>query len=192
MAGDARPWMADVGFGVGILGPVPVPGAPGPGEPVRYGRWVQRADRLDDGRILLLEREQDGWRPLHTTFDEPLDDAAIDEANRWVALQPGSPFAGRLVAMRTTDERRERLIGTRLEVTGADGSTETSALTPGGALDVLERRFRGVVDDRERAALTRLLGDEPVREEHGADERRGHPSRRDAARARPHLVADRG
>src|SRR6185437_4867779 len=29
--GDERPWMADVGFGVGVLGPVPVPVTPGPG-----------------------------------------------------------------------------------------------------------------------------------------------------------------
>ena len=156
--GDERPWMADVGFGVGILGPVPVPVTPGPGRPVRYGAWVQRADRREDGDILLLERGRDGWRPLHTTFDAPLDDAAIEDANRWVALEPRSPFAGRLVAMRTTDERRERLVGTRLEVTGADGSTEVSELAPAAALEQLQGRFRGVVDAREREELERLLG----------------------------------
>ena len=85
-------------------------------------------------------------------------DEAIEDANRWVALEPRSPFAGRLVAMRTTDERRERLVGTRLEVTGADGSTEVSELAPAAALEQLQGRFRGVVDAREREELERLLG----------------------------------
>jgi N-hydroxyarylamine O-acetyltransferase len=154
---DERRWMADVGFGVGVLGPAPVPMRPGPGEPVRHGSWEHRVDLGDDGRIVLLERGDDGWRPLHTTVDQDVDADAVAHANRWVALQPRSPFAGRLVAMRTTDDRRERLRGRTLEVATADGEVTVEELTPSAALDVLEGTFGVAVDAEDRAALQRLL-----------------------------------
>jgi N-hydroxyarylamine O-acetyltransferase len=155
---DPRRWMADVGFGVGVLGPVPVPQAQGEGEPVRHGSWEHRADVIEDGRILLLERDAGDWRPLHTTFDRDIDASTVGEANRWVALQPGSPFAGRLVAMRTTDDLRERLIGTRLERAPADGEPTTDELTPAEALDALQRHFGVAVVETDREALADLLG----------------------------------
>jgi N-hydroxyarylamine O-acetyltransferase len=154
---DERRWMADVGFGVGVLGPVPVPLSAGTGEPVRYGRWQHRADLTDDGRIVLLERGSEGWRPLHSMVDERAGDAEVSDANRWVALQPRSPFAGRLIAMHTTDEARERLVGTRLETSTADGEVRVEELTPSAALDTLEQRFEVAVDADDRSALERLL-----------------------------------
>jgi N-hydroxyarylamine O-acetyltransferase len=154
---DDRRWMADVGFGVGVLGPVPLPCGPGAGEPARYGRWEHRADIDADGHILLMERDGDGWRPLHQTADRDVDDHAVTAANRWVALQPGSPFARKLVAMRTTEDRRERLRGTNLETLTADGELHTEQLTPGAALDVLQHRFGVATDAGDRAALERLF-----------------------------------
>jgi N-hydroxyarylamine O-acetyltransferase len=154
---DERRWMADVGFGIGVLGPLPIPTGPGAGEPVSYGRFEHRVDVLDDGRIVLLEHGADGWRPLHVSADEDVDDDAVGDANRWVALQPRSPFAGRLIAMRTTDDRRERLVGRRLEVSPVGGETHVEELTPSAALDALEQRFGVTVDDEDRTALVRLL-----------------------------------
>jgi N-hydroxyarylamine O-acetyltransferase len=155
---DDRRWMADVGFGVGILGPIPVPPAPGSGEPVRYGRWEHRVDVRDDGRIVLMERDADGWRPLHISVDRDVDDDAVADANRWVALQPRSPFAGRLVAMRTTDDRRERLRGTHLETVTADGETRSERLAPAAAIEVLQQRFGVATADEDRGALERVIG----------------------------------
>jgi N-hydroxyarylamine O-acetyltransferase len=155
-ADDPRRWMADVGFGVGVLGPVPVPDAAGEGEPVRHGSWEHRAD-LDEGRLVLLERDESGWRPLHAGDDADPADDAIAASNAWVAQQEGSPFAGKLVAMRTTDDRRERLRGTRLEVAEAGGEPEGRLLAPEEALDELERRFGVFVDGDDRADLHSLL-----------------------------------
>jgi N-hydroxyarylamine O-acetyltransferase len=154
---DDRRWMADVGFGVGVLGPVPLPLGPGSGAPVRYGRWEHRADIDPDGHILLMERDGEGWRPLHQTVDSDVDDHAVTEANRWVALQPGSPFARKLVAMRTTEDRRERLRGTTLEILTADGDLHTEQLAPAAALDALQHRFGVATDAEDRAALERLF-----------------------------------
>ena len=52
--------------------------------------------------------------------------------------------------MRTTDDRRERLRGTRLEL--RRGEPDERTLTPAEALDELERRFGVAVDDDDRAA----------------------------------------
>jgi N-hydroxyarylamine O-acetyltransferase len=156
-ADDERRWMADVGFGVGVLGPVPLPAGPGSGEPARYGRWEHRADIDAEGHIVLMERDGEGWRPLHQTVDRDVDHHAVTQANRWVALQPGSPFAHRLVAMRTTDDRRERLRGTSLETLTADGELHTEHLTPEAALDALQRRFGVATDAEDRAALLERL-----------------------------------
>jgi N-hydroxyarylamine O-acetyltransferase len=156
-ADDPRRWMADVGFGVGVIGPVPLPdGGAGEGEPVRHGSWEHRAD-VEDGRVVLLERDDAGWRPLHAGVDADPAEAAIAASNTWVALQEGSPFAGRLVAMRTTEHRRERLRGTRLEVAEAGGGTDERMLSPEEALDELGRRFGVAVDEEDRAELRRLL-----------------------------------
>ena len=154
---DERRWMADVGFGVGVLGPVPVPLSPGTGEPVRHGGWAHRADLTADGRIVLLERGAEGWQALHAMVDEEPDDAEVAESNRWVALQPRSPFAGRLIAMRTTEDRRERLVGRRVIISTADGRELVEELTASEALDALERRFGVATDGEDRAALERLL-----------------------------------
>jgi N-hydroxyarylamine O-acetyltransferase len=154
---DERRWMADVGFGVGVLGPVPVPLSAGPGEPVRHGSWEHRADVAGDGRIALLERGADGWRQLHAMADAAVDDAEVADANRWVALQPGSPFAGRLIAMRTMEDRRERLVGRRLEISTADGDMDAEELSASAALDALEQRFGVAVDAGDRPVLERLL-----------------------------------
>ena len=89
--------------------------------------------------------------------DEDDGDDAVGEANRWVALQPGSPFAGRLVAMRTTDDLRERLVGTRFERAPAGGEPTTDELTPAAALDALEHHFGVAVDEQDRTALRHVL-----------------------------------
>jgi arylamine N-acetyltransferase len=151
--------MADVGFGVGVLGPVPLPDGDGEGEPARHGIWEHRVD-LEDGRLVLLERDAAGWRPLHAGDDEDPADEAITASNAWVALQEGSPFAGKLVAMRTTDDRRERLRGTLLEI----GEREERRLRPDEALAELDRRFGVAVAADDREALRSLLtaGSQPA------------------------------
>jgi N-hydroxyarylamine O-acetyltransferase len=148
---DDRRWMADVGFGVGVLGPVPVGG-----EAVRHGAWEHRAEVAEDGRIVLLERDGEGWRVLHRSVDADVTGEEIASANEWVALREGSPFAGRLVAMRTTDDRRERLRGRTYEVVAAGGEPVVEELSPEDALELLER-FGVAVDAEDRAALQALL-----------------------------------
>lgn len=120
-----------------------------------------RLGRVGDG--------SDETRPAThlTVLAQPIDDgrwwrhdAADDEisrSNRWVALEPDSPFAGQLIALRSGDERRERFVGTRFEVIAADGEPVVQELSPSEATNTLEHRFGVTVDDHERAALLDLL-----------------------------------
>jgi hypothetical protein len=59
--------------------------------------------------------------------------------------------------MRTTEEQRERLRGTTLEVVGADASAEVRELSPAEALDALQQRFGVAVDPSDRTELEALL-----------------------------------
>ncbi len=153
---DPRPWMSDVGFGVGILEPLPVPNEAGPGEPVRRGMFEHRVDRADDA-LVLRELGADGWRELHVSADTAVTVEEIAEANRQVATASWSPFAGRLIAMRTDDESRERLRGTQYEITLGRAAARTTELSPAEAVEVLQRRFGVALDPQERSALVELL-----------------------------------
>ena len=157
---DDRIWLADVGWGVSVLAPVPLPPGPGRGEPVRLGHWEQRADVAADGEILLMERgappSADQWRRMHAASDEDPKADAMEWANRFGATDPRSPFVGRLVAIRVTEETRERLNGRDLEIYDG-GEPRIETLAPAVAVETLERRFHVAVDDEERAALIRLL-----------------------------------
>lgn len=155
---DGRRWLADVRFGLAPRGPLPVPQSPGTGVPVRYGGWEHRVDLGENGRLSLLEPdERRGWRTLHVSGGHDAADDEISRSNRWVALEPDSPFAGQLIALRSGDERRERLVGTRFEVIAADGEPVVQELSPSEATNTLEHRFGVTVDDHERAALLDLL-----------------------------------
>jgi hypothetical protein len=59
--------------------------------------------------------------------------------------------------MHTTDDLRERLVGTRLERAPADGEPTTDELTPPAAVEALGRHFGVAVDEEDRVALERVL-----------------------------------
>lgn len=159
-ADDERRWMADVGFGVGVLGPLPVPSSPGEGEPRRHGCWEHRVDVDEAGRLVLHEVTRDGWQMRHGAEDRDVTAAEIDAGNDSAARHPDSPFSGKLVAMRTTDERRERLVGTKLVRTEGLKPSTAEELEPEAALEALVERFGVTVDPSERDALVALLAEQ--------------------------------
>lgn len=154
---DARRWSSDVGFGLGVLVPLPVPATPGSGDPVRCGMFTHRVDLDCDGHLHLVERDAGGWRRLHTAADEDVSAFQVADANRRVATEAWSPFAGRLVAMRTEAHVRERLRGTAHEVLADGAPPHTTELTPAGALRLLGERFGVRVPAEDRGALLDLL-----------------------------------
>ena len=118
-AGDET-WMADTGFGSGLIEPLPW-GAAGPRS---QGGWTFRLVPDGPRTWWLHERRGEEWQ-THYRFDDTLVyPADVVLANHFTSTWPGSPFVRRTVVSRKTgDELRELVDGT-LTVTRPDGSAE--------------------------------------------------------------------
>ncbi|MEB3367718.1 arylamine N-acetyltransferase family protein [Saccharopolyspora mangrovi] len=142
---DGVEHLADVGFGAGVLRPMPL----ADGAVVDQAGWKHRLVR--DGRLWTLAKETaEGWEPLHAFDDQPQRLIDYEVYNHYTATHPDSPFTGRLVVMRLDHGISRKLIGDTLVVERPDGSQESTPVTDRAealrALDV-------VLTDEELAAL---------------------------------------
>ncbi|ADB29963.1 N-acetyltransferase [Kribbella flavida DSM 17836] len=145
---DGQEFLADVGFGAGILHPMPLKD----GAVVDQAGWDHRLTS-DGVAWTLAKRTAEGWVPQHASTAEPQRLIDYDVAHHYVSTHPHSPFSSKLVVMRVTDGVSRRLVGTELTTEYADGRTEHRTLTSedlGPALAALDV----VLNDEE---LDRLL-----------------------------------
>ena len=155
---DPRRWMADVGFGVGVLGPVPVPASQGAGEPVRHGTWEHRADVVENGDILL-----------HRARRRRLAPAAHDvRPRRRRRRRSGTPTAGSPCSRGRRSPAGSSPCARRTTCASASSarawsaprptaSRRTTSCTPAAALDALQGHFGVTVDEDDRQALLQVL-----------------------------------
>jgi N-hydroxyarylamine O-acetyltransferase len=109
---DGRSWLADTGFGTGLL------------EPLQFGDTQARAQygwtyRLitDGERSWQLQEQQGGtWTTLYWFDDQPQHPADIVVANHFTSTYPGSSFVRQLVVIRKDPTGLRRLTGRRLTV----------------------------------------------------------------------------
>ncbi|MBB5840220.1 arylamine N-acetyltransferase family protein [Kribbella italica] len=145
---NGEQWLADVGFGAGILHPMPLKD----GAVVDQGGWEHRLTD-DGGTWTLAKKTGDDWVPQHASNDEPQRLIDYEVYHHYVATHPHSPFSAKLVVMRLADGVSRRVVGTELTTEYADGRTEHRTLTAddlGPALAALDV----VLNDEE---LDRLL-----------------------------------
>ncbi len=140
--------LVDVGFGAGMLAPMPLRD----GVVVSQAGWDHRL--VEDGsRWTLEKRDGDRWVPLHAFDDTVALPVDYEVANHYVATHPHSPFSTRLVVMRLDDGISRRLVGDELTVEYADGRSTTTVVAPGDLggvlreldLDLGERELRELV-----------------------------------------------
>ncbi|GIE95387.1 arylamine N-acetyltransferase [Paractinoplanes rishiriensis] len=105
-AGD-RDWLADVGFGSGLLTPLPL-AATGP---QRQGAWQYELVPGRDGAWRLREHDGTGWRTIQTFTTEPQHLVDIEVANENTSTSPGSPFTQRPIVVRKDETAVRRLLG---------------------------------------------------------------------------------
>lgn len=135
--------LVDVGFGAGMLAPMPLRD----GTVVSQAGWDHRL--VQDGAGWTLERRDgDRWEPLHAFDDTAVLPVDYEVANHYVATHPHSPFSGRLVVMRLDDGTSRRLVGDELTVEHADGRSVTTVVAPGD-LGVVLRELDLDLDERE-------------------------------------------
>ena len=145
---DGR-WLADVGFGTGLLTPLSWTD----GQEAHQGGWTYRL--VEDGGWQLQERTPEGWTPLYDMILEPVHASDVVVANHFTSTHPSSPFVGRVVVVREDEHHRTRLLGRELGVTRPDGSTSLRQVDARELPDLLRERFGIVLDDADIATLTR-------------------------------------
>jgi N-hydroxyarylamine O-acetyltransferase len=136
-AGSQR-WLADVGFGSGLLEPLPFT-ADGPS---RQGGWTLRLASSGPRGWELRERRGDEWAVLYRFDDQVQHHADVVVANHFTSTWPRSPFVGRLVVVRKDDDALRELIGRTLTVTRPDGATEDRELGDREFAGTLREVFR--------------------------------------------------
>ncbi|UYM06305.1 arylamine N-acetyltransferase family protein [Solicola gregarius] len=117
---DQQQWLADVGFGGGLLWPLPWDDV---GAIHRQGGWTYRLEQGTTGERMLLERHGEQWRTLYSFTDEPQHASDITMANHFTQSHPSSPFRDHLVAIAKDEARLSVLRGRRLTQTRPGGTS---------------------------------------------------------------------
>ncbi|MFJ7147841.1 arylamine N-acetyltransferase [Streptomyces sp. NPDC100445] len=144
VAGEAEPYLADVGFGaVGAL-LLPVPLVPGT-ESEGAGRRHRLAPLPHDGppglwQLETYDRGDGVWAGQYAFTREPFTAVDLEVFNWYVATHPRSPFTRRPYLQRTTAERHLALDGDRFTETLTDGTVSERTLT-------IEAQARRLVDE---------------------------------------------
>ena len=108
-AGGER-WLADVGFGLGLLEPLPW----GDTGPHPQGGWAYRLVAVGERTWQVRERQGETWTALYRFSEEPQHASDVVVANYFTSNHPSSPFVGRPVVIRKEPHSRLRLHGRQL------------------------------------------------------------------------------
>jgi len=116
---DDQEFLADVGFGAGMLNPMPLKD----GAVVDQAGWDHRLTATGD--LWTLEKQtQDGWIAQHASDDEPQLPVDYQVYHHYVSTNPNSPFSTKIVVMRLDDGISRRLVGNQFSTEYADGRLE--------------------------------------------------------------------
>lgn len=146
-------WLADVGFGAGLLEPLPWEDT----GPHQQGGWTYQLVPDGESHWQLRERTGADWTVLYSFIGEPAHAADLEVANHFTATHPSSPFTGQLIVMHKDAGARRRLVGRRLTITRPDGSTHEQQLTDPEVADSLHHDFGLPLNPQETRALTAAL-----------------------------------
>ncbi len=139
--------MVDVGFGAGMLVPMPLVD----GAVVDQAGWPHRLVR-DGDWWHLQQLDGDDWTDLHAFTLTPMHRIDYEVYHHYTSTHPRSPFTGRLVIMRLEPGLSRKLIGGEFIVTRPDGAPEITMITP-ERLDAALRELDVVLTEEELAAL---------------------------------------
>jgi N-hydroxyarylamine O-acetyltransferase len=120
VAAAGERWLADVGFGSGLLEPLPFDG----GGAHRQGGWTFALAQIAPSAWELRERLGEEWLTAYQFDDQRQHAADIVMANHFTATHPRSPFVGKPVLVRKDERVLRRLAGRRFTFTRPDGTTE--------------------------------------------------------------------
>jgi len=146
---EGRRWLADVGFGSGLLTPLPL-AATGPH---RQGGWSYELVTGPDGAWRLREHDGTEWTTIQTFTEEPQYPVDVEAANFNTAHNPHSPFTQRVVVVRKDEAGVRRLLGRELSVQKPGRPAETRTLDDAEFAGALRAEFGDALTGDEIAAL---------------------------------------
>jgi N-hydroxyarylamine O-acetyltransferase len=166
---DGQCWLADTGFGTGLIEPLPF----GDDAPhAQYGwtyrlmagsqRTWQLQEQHEGGWFTrqrtwhLQEQHEGGWATRYRFDDQPQYPADILVANHFTATYPGSAFVRQLVVIRKDPTGLRRLTGRRLTITGPDSPGTDRHLDDAEFAEVLAQTFGLQLSAEESARLTMI------------------------------------
>jgi N-hydroxyarylamine O-acetyltransferase len=133
-------WLVDVGFGESFVEPLlldsrdeQVPGA-------QSFRIVE-----DDGHLVLMRRDDEGWKPQYRFTLQPYSFGDYEEMCRWHESSPESHFTQNLICSRATEDGRITLSGMKLITTSGPQREEQTLSTQEEYDRILRDQFRIVM-----------------------------------------------
>ncbi len=148
---DGEQWLTDVGFGSGLLEPMPLRETT-----VQQGGWTYRL-AYDDEQWVLKSLDSRGWIDQYAFAMERIYPSDYDMANFYTAAWPRSAFVTRLVAQGRDEQEHRALSGTELTISGPEGERSKQTLTPEQTAEVLRDQFGVELTDDELARLIEKL-----------------------------------
>ncbi|MCX5332358.1 arylamine N-acetyltransferase [Streptomyces sp. NBC_00140] len=148
VAGETRPYLADVGFGAvgALLEPVPLVAGEefeGAGRRHRLVRVSHRGP-LDLWVLEAFEQGpawEGGWRRQYAFTLDPSERPDFEVFNWFVATNPRSPFTQRLYVQRMRGDQHVLLSGRELTVTSPDGTVSKREVSEEEVPRLLDEEF---------------------------------------------------
>jgi len=144
-------WLADVGFGSGLLEPLPFD----TGAARRQGGWTYSIATEGPHAWALRERQDGEWVTRYRFDDVRQHPADVEVANHFTSTFPRSPFVGRIVAVRKEEDALRELIDRTLTVTRPDRSSESREIADAELGPTLRDVFRLELSSGELERLAR-------------------------------------
>jgi N-hydroxyarylamine O-acetyltransferase len=133
---EGRAWLADVGFGDGLLQPMPL----APGQVVRQFAQTYRVME-EEGVWVLQSLRGDGWQDFYAFTLEPQVPVDYEVANYYTSTHPDSVFRRLITVQRPTPEARYVLWNRELTVTRGASAEKRVVADDDDLLGVLAGHF---------------------------------------------------
>jgi N-hydroxyarylamine O-acetyltransferase len=107
---DGEAWLADVGFGSGLLEPLPLKAT----GPRTQGEWTLQLESAGINTWRFQELQDEVWVTMYTFTEEPQRAIDLEVANHYTSTFPGSNFRKQIIAVRRDELETLRLLGRHL------------------------------------------------------------------------------
>jgi N-hydroxyarylamine O-acetyltransferase len=152
---DGDPLLADPGFGMSVLRPIPLVD----GAEDDHGGWRYRLreERLGPGRGWTLERWRDGgWELMHTHDELPVQPLDVTVGHHYTSTFPTIHFRHMLMVTKHLPDRHVAVTDKTLTVRRPGRPTEHRELGDGELPDLLDELGVPLTDDERERLLERV------------------------------------